>query len=87
MTAPGAERIELRPPVTAIQRSAALSKLIHDEGLSLGLSDLPQCTECVALSGLLTGLVQMARNGYAPEMCEQLVAEAAETLGLIEAES
>lgn len=78
---------------TADQRAAALSKLVHDEYLSLGGYDNPhggevvECRECQALSGLLTGLVRMAREVPSKaEYIEALVAEAAETLGLVEPE-
>jgi hypothetical protein len=72
---------------TPAERTAALSRMAHDEYLSLGLNDIPACVECQALSGLLTGLVRMAREvpGKA-EYIEALVAEAAETLGLVEPE-
>lgn len=76
------------PPIrlyTPDQRAAALSKLIHDEYLNLG-DHLPECLECAALSGLLTGLVRMARSGNMPELIEALVAECAETLELVERE-
>lgn len=75
-------------PRTPAERTAALSKSIHDDYLTLrGLSDIPQCLECCAISGLLTGLVRMARERPAQaELVEALVAECAETLDLIEPE-
>jgi predicted ester cyclase len=70
---------------TPADRTAALSRMAHDEYLTLGgLSDIPACEECQALSGLLTGLVRMAREVPSKaEYIEALVAEAAETLGLV----
>jgi hypothetical protein len=70
---------------TPAERTAALSRAIHDDYLALGgLSDVPQCEECAALSGLLTGLVRMAREVPSKaEYIEALVAECAEALGLV----
>lgn len=71
--------------MTPAERTAALSRMAHDEYLSLGLNDVPACLECQALSGLLTGLTRMARElPTKAEYIEALVAECAETLGLID---
>ena len=74
---------------TPAQRAAALSRLIHDAYLSHrgSLPIVAVCTDCQAISGLLTGLVRMARElPTKAEYIEALVAECAETLDLIEPE-
>lgn len=58
-------------PLQTTERCTGWSRTIHEH------LDPRSCPECAALSGLVIGLVAMARQGHAPQMVEHLLAQCA----------